>query len=74
MKTKGLGTEVGLQLINLIIPLHATYTRHLQGPCRKLSRHLLKQIQRFARLLHQKDCQSTATVNIFKVLPQHKDC
>ena len=36
-----------------------------------LSRRLLKQIQRFVRLLREKDCLGTAKVNdVFKLLPR----
>ena len=33
MKTNDLGIEVGLQLINIVIPLRVTYIRHSQGNC-----------------------------------------
>ena len=75
MKTNGLGIEVGVQPINFIIPLCATYIRHSQGNQQRLSRHLLKQIQRFVRLLQQEDCWGTAELSdVFKFLPWQKDC
>ena len=33
MKTNNLGIEVGLQLINFVIPLRVTYAEDYQGVC-----------------------------------------
>ena len=63
MKTNGLGIEVGLQLIKFVIPLRVTYIRYSRGNYWKLSRRLLKQIQKFFRLPQQKDCRGIAEVN-----------
>ena len=61
--------EVGYRFINFIILLRATYIRPSWDNCQRLPRRLLKQIQRFVRLLHQKDCPCTAEVNdVFKLL------
>ena len=51
MKTNGLAIEVGLQLIKYLIFLHVMYITHSRGNRRRLSRRLLKQIQKFYRLL-----------------------
>ena len=68
-------TAMGLKLIysffNLIIPLPGTYVRHFR---RNYPRRLVKQIQRFVRWFWQKDCWSTADVNVFKLLPRQLYC
>ena len=76
MKTNGLGIEVGLQVINFVTPLRVTYIRHSEVIAEdRLSRRLVKQIQKFVRMLQQKDCRGIAEVNdFFKLLPQQKDC
>ena len=61
--------------INFIIPLPATYVRHFRGNCQSLPRRLVKQIERIARLLRQKDCRGTAEVkDAFKLLPRQLYC
>ena len=63
--------EIRYRFINFIILLRATYIRPSWDNCQRLPRRLLKQIQRFVRLLHQKDCRCTAEVNyVFKLLPR----
>ena len=70
IKTKNRGLKLIISF-DFLIPLLATYIRHSGGNCQMLSRRLLKQIQRFVRLLREKDCRGTAKVNdVFKLLPR----
>ena len=58
--------------INFVITLPATFIRDSWCNLQKVAKCLLKQIQRFVRLLHQKDCWGTVKVNdVFKILPPH---
>ena len=51
-----LGLKLVYRFVYLIIPLPVTYIRCSMGNFQRLARHLLKQVQRIARLLWQKDC------------------
>ena len=48
------------------------YVRDSRCNCRKIARRLLKQIQRFVKLLRQKDCRGAA--GVFKILPRQLYC
>ena len=51
-------TALGLKLIysfiNFVIPLPATYIRHSERDCRKPTKRMVKQIQRFVRYFSKK--------------------